>query len=137
MKEFDYIETLENAVAWHYFKGTLGWDDDKIAYEMCLHPRRLKEWVNGRASVITKLMKADPGKTESIRMRLEEKYPLPEIEGRKRIKLEINAVVKVYKEGKETLQELAKHFKVDLNDFRLWWNDNLQVINSLVRRHGE
>jgi len=133
MKGFDQMESFENAVMWDYFKRVLNWPIDKIAYEMNVNERRLLEWINGRASVITGLLKSDKGKVETIREGLEKKYPLPEKEKRKGLKLDIMQVVKKYKEG-NPIPELAKIFKCDLNDFRQWWNDNLPVINQEFRK---
>lgn len=134
LKDFSYIESLENAVKWDYFKGTLGWDEDKIAYEMNVHPRRLIEWVNQRMSVVVGLLKSDPEKVKAIKKKLEEQYPTPEQEeSKKKLKLNIKQVVKKFKEGK-SLKELATIFKVEFNEFRLWWNDNLQVINQEYKK---
>lgn len=135
MKEFDHIENLENAVKWNFFKNTLGWDDnDKIAYEMFQHLRRLTEWTNKRAAVITKLIKSNPGKVKEIRERLEKEYPLPKAESRKILKLDVIKVVKIFKEEKLSLQDLAKKLKCDFNEFRLWWIDNLPVINQEYKK---
>lgn len=134
------LESLENAVKWDYFKSILGWPTEQIAYEMNWNTRRLLEWTNKRAAIITELLKSDVGKVKAIRKKLEKEYPIPKEKSRKELKLETIQVAKKYKELKEVgagnlLQELAKLFKCDFNEFRLWWNRNLPVINEQVRRN--
>lgn len=133
MKEFEHIETLENAVKWDYFRRVLNWDIDKIAYEMHLNKRRLKEWIGKRASIITKMIKSDQGRVEAIRNRLEKEYPLPKEEEKKRLKLDHTQVAKKYNEG-YSLPELAKIFKCDQNVFRHWWNEDLSKINQELKK---
>lgn len=140
MKEFDHIESLENAVKWDYFKGVLGWDLDRIAYEMNCHPRRLTEWINRRAATVTQLLKSDKARVDKLRKELEKRYPIPAVETkqerqkREKIeKLEIVTVVKEFIKGR-SIADLARIFKVDFNDFRIWWNRNLPVINQQVRQ---
>lgn len=140
MKEYDHIESIENAVKWDYFRRVLGWELDKIAYEMCQHPRRLVEWTNRRAATITQLLKSDKGKVEKIRKELERQYPPPVVETKKERKrkekidkLNIKSVVKEFNKGR-SIADLARIFKVDFNDFRLWWNKNLAVINQQVKQ---
>ena len=133
MKEFDQIESLENAVIWDYLRGVLNWPSEQIAYEMNWNERRLLEWVNQRATVITKLLKSDKGRVESIIKRLEKEYPLPMVEKKKDLKLSTRQVAKKYKEGL-SIVELAVIFKCSLNDFRVWWNENLFEINQLFKK---
>lgn len=133
MKEFEHIETLENAVKWDYFRRVLNWSKDKTAYEMHENERQLIEWTNKRAAVITKLIKSDVGRVKAIRKQLEKDYPLPEAESRKEVNLGIKQVVKKYNEG-NSLSQLAKIFKCDRADFKRWWNDNLPVINQEFRK---
>jgi len=133
MKEFDQIESLENAVIWDYLRGVLNWPSEQIAYEMNWNERRLLEWVNQRATVITKLLKSDKGRVESIIKRLEKEYPLPIVEKKKDLKLSTRQVAKKYKEG-FSIVELAVMFKCSLNDFRVWWNENLFEINQLFKK---
>jgi len=132
--DFSHIETLENAVKWHYFRNDLGWPIDKTAYEMNVNERRLVEWVNARASVITGLLKSDQGKAEAIREKLKEAYSLPEEEKQKQLKLNVIQVAREYKKGGLSLQDMAKKFKCDSNKFRVWWNENLSIINAQMKR---
>jgi len=131
--ELSHIETLENAVKWDYFKQALNWSTEKIAYEMYLNERRLREWVNKRATIITELIKANPGAVKTIRKRLEKEVPISEEKPEKRLNLDIRKVVKKHKEG-NSLTQLAKIFKCDGDDFRRWWSDNLSIINQEFRK---
>jgi len=131
--DLDHIETLENTVKWDYFKRVLNWPTSKVAYEMNVNERRLIEWVNARATVITKLLKSDAGRAKAIREELEKEYPLLKAEAEKKLSLNIIQVVKKYKEG-NALPQLAKIFKCNTKDFRRWWNDNLPVINQEYRK---
>jgi len=137
-KEFDHIENLENAVRWDYFKRILNWPIEKIAYEMYQNDKRLLEWANKRASTITALIKAEPERVKKIRKGLEKEYvptageTKEEAIKREKIeKLNIQKVVREFIKGK-SLADLARIFKVDFNDFRLWWNQNISVINQQV-----
>jgi len=132
-KELSHIETLENAVKWDYFKQALNWSTEKVAYEMYLNEKRLREWVNKRATVITNLIEANPGMVKTIRKRLEKEIPVLEEKPEKRLNLDIRKVVKKHKEG-NSLTQLAKIFKCDRDDFRRWWSDNLGIINQEFRK---
>ena len=132
-KELNGIETLENAVTWDYLKRELSWPTDKIAYEMYLNERRLLEWINKRSTIITKLMKSEPGRIKAIRAELKKEYPLPKNTPRKRLDLNIIKIAKEHKNNK-SFNQLAKKFKCDPIDFRRWWSDNLQIINQEYRK---
>lgn len=140
MEDFSKIETLENAVKWHYFKSVLVWPLEKIAYEMDHHPKRLAEWTNIRASAITALLKAEPKKAEKIREKLEKIYPPPPNETKKeRIfrekveKLDPTRVAEDYVKD-PSLENLIKKYKVRPSDFRQWWSRNIGVIDQKVRQ---
>jgi len=131
--ELSHIETLENAVKWDYLKRVLNWPTDKIAYEMYLNERRLREWVNKRATVITNLMKSNTGMVKKIREQLVKDLPAEKAGSKKQLNLNIIQVVKKYKEGK-SLAQLAKIFKCERSDFMRWWTDNLGIINQEYRK---
>jgi len=131
--ELSHIETLENAVRWDYLKCVLNWPMDKVAYEMYVNERRLREWVNNRASVITRMIKSNPGVVKSVRKKLEKEFPAEEVKQSKTLSLNIIQVVKKHKEGKTPLQ-LAEIFKCDRSDFMRWWSDNLGIINQEFRK---
>ena len=138
MKDFSTIETLENAVKWHYFKSVLAWPIEKIAYEMNMHPGRLSEWVNIRAAEITALIKANKGRVEAIREKLEKDYPPPPRETKKermqrqRIeKLDVKAVARDFIKD-ESPNSLAEKYKIEPSQFRQWWSRNIGVINQEV-----
>jgi len=140
MTDFRQIETIENAVKWDYFKGVLNWSLDKIAYEMDRHPRRLTEWVNTRAAMITTLLKADKGRVKAIRKKLEKQYPPPLKETkkrqaeRKRIEsLNPVMVARAYVKDRN-LNNLAKKYKIDNGEFKIWWSQNLSEINQHIRK---
>ena len=133
--DFSHIETLENAVKWHYFRNDLSWPIDKTAYEMNVNERRLIEWVNARASVITGLLKSDPGKVDAIREKLKEQHAPPQLEESPEVlKLDPVKVGREYMKGELSLYDLAVKFKCDYNKFRVWWNRNLSVINAQMKR---
>ena len=133
MKKYDHIETLENAVTWDYLKRVLNWPTAKIAYEMYLNEKRLLEWVNKRATIITKLIESQTGRVKAIRAGLTKQYPLPKDMPRKRLDLNIIKIVKEYKKGK-SFDQMAKPFKCSPGDFRRWWSDNLAIINQEFRK---
>ena len=131
--ELSHIETLENAVRWDYLKRVLNWPVGKIAYEMYLNEKRLIEWTNKRAAVMTRMLKSNPGVVKKIRDKIKKEIPIEEVKPEKILNLNIIQVVKKYKEGNSPLQ-LAKIFKCKQGDFFRWWSDNLRIINQEYRK---
>ena len=130
---FEKMETLENCIKIDYLQGQLGWSAEQVSYELNFNLRRMTEWRNARTAAITRLLKSDPIATENIKKQLLKDYPLPQPEKTKKLKLDADRVVKCLIEGK-TLPEIAKSFRCDFNNFRIWHNENLRLINEKVRQ---
>ena len=133
MPDFKNIESLENWVTWQYLGQELRWPMDRIAYELDVNERRFKEWINERASTMTRLADSQPGKVKEILARLRKKYPISTPVERAIPNIGIPKVVKFYSEG-FTLAEIAEKLKVKQEDFIFWWNQNLKAINLELRK---
>lgn len=126
------METLENCVKINFFRAQRKWTMDMIAYEMGFNLQRMIEWVNSRAVAIAQTMKTDPAVTKNLMAQLERDYPLPKVEKVKKLKLDVTRVVKFLKEGL-SLQEIAKKFHCKYNNYRIWHNENLGLINQRMK----
>ena len=129
------METLENCVKIDYFRSFLGWTLSQIAYELNFNHQRMVEWLTKRSAAIASLMKADPVAVENIIKGLKKDYPAPKPEEPKKLKLDTNRVAKYLAEGKSP-QEIAKSFHCNFNNFRIWFNENLKLINQKVKQMG-
>jgi len=129
---FEKMETFENCVKIDYLMGELGWTMEQVSYEMNFNLHRMKEWMNARAAAITQLVKTDPTAVERIKEQLLKNYPPPKPEETKKLKLDVARVAKCLKEGK-TLREVAKIFSCEENDYRIWHNENLGLINQRMK----
>jgi len=133
MSDFSKIESLENWVAWDYFRNELGWAVQKIAYELEVNERKLIEWVNARGSEMSRMVGQQPGKVKKIRAELQEKYPTSQPADREVLNIDINKVVKLLHEGFK-LPEIARKLKYKYGDFIFAYTKRLQEINALFRK---
>ena len=133
MSDFSKIESLENWVAWDYFRNELGWSPQKIAYELDVNERKLIEWVNARASTMTRMVDQQPGKAKKIKAELQEKHPTSQPADRETLDIDTNKVAKLLKEGYK-LPEIAKKLKYKYDDFIFAYNRMLSEINAIFRR---
>jgi len=127
------METLENCVKFRYLRGHLGWTMEQVSYEMNFNQRRMLEWINARSTAMSRITKLDPPMVKKIEKQLLKDYPPPKPKKMKKIALDVNRVVKCLKEGK-SLQEIAKIFRCKENDYRLWHNENLRLINQRMKK---
>jgi len=133
MSDFSKIESLENWVAWDYFRNELGWAIQKIAYELDKNERKLIEWVNARGSEMSRMVEQQPGKVKKILVELKEKYPTSQPADRETLNIDTNKVTKLLREGYK-LPEIAKKLKYKYDDFIFAYNRKLQEINAMFRR---
>lgn len=126
------METLENCVRINFFRSRRSWTMEQIAYELNFNLRRMVEWVNSRAAAIAQIMKTDPAVAKNLMAQLEKDYPLPKVEKEKKLKLDVTKVAKFLKEGL-SLAEVAKKFHCKYNNYRIWHNDNLGLINQKMK----
>lgn len=133
MDNFSKIESLENWVAWDYFRNKLGWSPQKIAYELDVNERKLMEWVNARASAMTRMVDQQPAKVKKMLKELKEKHPSSQPADRELLNIDIKKVVKLLREG-FSVYEIAKKLKYKYDDFIYAYNKNLKTINALMRR---
>lgn len=127
------METLENCVKIDYLKNQLRWNMEQISYELNFNHRRMIEWINFRSTAINQLFKLDPVAVENIREQLSKDYPSRQPKKEKKLKLNVDRVVKCLREGK-SLQEIAKIFHCKENNYRLWHNENLRLINEKMKQ---
>lgn len=130
---FKKMETLENCVKIDYLKNQLGWNMEQVSYELNFNHRRMIEWLNFRSTAINQLIRHDPIAVENLRRQLSKDYPLRVPKKEKKLKLNVDRVVKYLREGK-TLPELAKIFHCKENTYRLWHNENLRLINQKMKQ---
>jgi len=133
MSEWENIESLENWAAWGYLREELNWPVDKIAYELNVNERRLIEWVNARAASMNKQAAGAKDKVKKYREQIEKRFPKPEINDAGFPNIKVNDVVKALLDG-NSFAELAGQFKADPVKFKLWYGQNLQLINELYRK---
>lgn len=131
-KFMEIMETLENCVKINFFRDRRGWTMAQIAYELNFNLQRMMEWVNSRGTAIAQIMKTDPAFTKRLMLQLDKDYPLEEVKEEKKLKLDVNKVVKFLKEGL-SLMEIAKKFHCKYNNYRIWHNDNLKLINQRMK----
>ena len=131
-KDYNQIESLENWVAWTWLTGVRAWSLAKTAYELHLNERRLIEWVNARSATMNKLMKAHPKKVETILKDLKKRFPKEVKKESKLPNIQLKRVLGLLAEGL-SIPEMAAELKVKPDDFRTWYNANLQLINSQIK----
>jgi len=132
MSDFLKIESLENWVAWDYFRNQLGWAIQKIAYELDVNERKLVEWVNARSAAMTRLAGQQPGKVKKIRAELQKKYPTSQAVDREMLNIDIAKIAKLLKKDFR-LPEIAKKLKYKYDDFIFAYNKRLPEINAKLR----
>ena len=133
MPDYSAIESLENWVAWGYLREELNWPVDKIAYELNVNERRLIEWVNARAASMNKQAAGAKDKVKKYREQIEKRFPKPKINDTGFPNIKVSDVVKALLDC-HSFSELTEHLKVDPEKFRLWYGQNLQLINELYRK---
>ncbi len=131
-KFMEKMETLENCVKINFFRDRRGWTMAQIAYELNFNLQRMIEWVNSRGTAIAQIMKQDPAVTKRIMAQMDKDYPLKPAKEEKKLKLDVNRVVKFLKEGRG-LMEIANLYHCKYNDYRIWHNDNLKLINQRMK----
>lgn len=132
-KKFDSIESLENWVAWDYFKSVLYWPNDKVAYELDVNERKLIEWIGERGAKMTELAGAQPGKVNATRKDLEERYPVEVVKDPTIPNITIKKVVEMLRDGKQP-REIAASVKCPEGDFLLWYGNQNQAVNAEFRK---
>jgi len=131
-KFIEIMETLENCVKINFFREKRGWTMAQIAYELNFNLQRMVEWVNSRGTAIAQIMKTDPAVAKRIMAQMDKDYPLKPVKEEKRLKLDVNKVVKFLKEGL-SLMEISKKFHCKYNNYRIWHNENLNLINQRMK----
>ena len=126
------METLENCVKINFFRAQRKWTMEQIAYELGFNLQRMVEWVNSRGAAIAQIMKTDPAVAKRLMAQLEKDYPLAPVKEEKKLKLDVTRVVKFLKEGL-SLVEIAKKFHCKYNNYRIWHNENLKLINQKMK----
>lgn len=134
-KKFENIESLENWVAWDYFKSILHWPNDRIAYELDVNERKMIEWVGERGARMTELMKSQPEKVKTIKADLQEKHPIAIAKDREEPNITIKKAVEMLRDGKQP-RDIAKAVKCPEGDFLYWWGRNNQAINTEFRKQN-
>lgn len=132
-EEFKKIESLENFLTYNFMRGELGWPNKRIAYEMDVNEDRLIEWINARRGAMEKISKGSPGSVRGLNTELRRKYITNAVKEKKKKEIDLKKVVTLFQAG-NGIREIANALKVDKNDFREWWNNNLPVINQQIRK---
>ena len=132
MLDFTNIESLENWIAWDYFRNELEWATQKIAYELDVNERKLMEWVNARASTMSRMVDQQPGKAKKIRAELREKYPSSQPVDRELLEIDVTKIAKLLQKD-FNLREIAKKLKYKYDDFIFAYNRNLKLINAKLK----
>ncbi|MCK4794970.1 MAG: hypothetical protein KAV87_65180 [Desulfobacteraceae bacterium] len=132
MSDFSKIESLENWIAWDYFRNELEWAIQKIAYVLDVNERKLMEWVNARAATMTRVDDQQPGKAKKIRAELREKYPSSQPVDRELLEIDVTKIAKLLQKD-FNLREIAKKLKYKYDDFIFAYNRNLKLINAKLK----
>ena len=132
MSDFSKIESLENWVAWDYFRNELGWAIQKIAYELEVNERKLIEWVNARTHEMSRMVDQQPGKVKKIRAELQEKFPTSQPADREMLNIDVTKVAKLLQKDYK-LQEIAEKLKYKYDDFIFAYNKRLSEVNAKLR----
>ena len=132
MSDFSKIESLENWIAWDYFRNELGWSIQKIAYELDRNEQKLLEWVNARTSTMTRMVDQQPGKAKKIKAKLQEEHPTSQPADRELLDIDIIKVAKLLQKDFK-LSEIATKLKYKYDDFIFAYTKRLPEVNAKLR----